>query len=148
MNTRSLLRPAFAGAGVAAAAVLAFAMPAGASVSVQSSSPSIASLKLGAKATIQANGAVVFAPTKLKCPTGYSGYLDVHITEAVGNTIASGEQSIDVPCTGSTQSITVYVSPTQHPYKKGIAWGTAHLSVYGPNGQLSVDDAHTIQLVN
>lgn len=147
MNTRTLLRPAIAGAGVAAAAVLAFALPAGASVNVQSSSPAVASLKLGQKATIEANGAVVFAPTKVKCPAGYTAYVNVRITEAVGDNIAAGSESVSVPCTGRVQNITLNVSPSEHPFKKGVAWGSAELDIYGPNGNIEATDAHTIQLV-
>jgi hypothetical protein len=147
VNTRTLLRPAIAGAGIAAASVAAFALPAGAAVSVQSSSPAVISLKLGNQATIEANGAVVLAPTKVKCPVGYTGYLDVAITEAVGNNIAAGRYEVEVQCTGKQQSITVAVTPAEHPFKKGVAWGSAELTAYGPASAQTVVDQHTIQLV-
>ena len=72
----------------------------------------------------------------------------VHITEAVGDNIAAGQQSIDVTCTGASQTITLDVTPAEHPFKKGVAWGSAELQVYSPNDALAARDSHTVQLTN
>src|SRR4051794_19242578 len=144
---RSFLRPALAGLGIAAASVAAFSLPAGASVSVQSSSPPVISVKLG-KATIAANGAVIFSGSKVTCPRGTSAGLNVTVTEAVGNNIASGTGFTTVTCTGNVQAVTVAVTPTQHPFRKGVAFGQASINDCTATRCLSADDQRVIQITN
>jgi hypothetical protein len=146
VRTRTLLRPAIAGLGIAGAAVAAFALPAGAAVSVQSSSPPVISVKLG-KATIAANGAVIFSSSKVTCPRGATATLEVSVTEAVGNNIASGYATTPVTCTGTVQNATIAVSPTNHPFRKGSAWGDAFIGYCNQIRCLSAEDQRVIQIV-
>ncbi|MEV4629703.1 hypothetical protein AB0J90_25900 [Micromonospora sp. NPDC049523] len=133
---------------IAVGGVIAFALPAGAAVSVQSESPSVAVVSLGAKARLDANGAVVFAPVKVACTPGGSAYLVVEVTQAVGNGIAKGEKVFTVPeCTGDQQKINVAVTPDLKPYRKGVAFGSARLDVCDQTGCKSVYDERKIEIV-
>ena len=137
-----------AAAAVGAGAVVALAVPAGAAVSLQSQSPPVAAVKLGNRATLDANGAVVFTALGITCPPGASASYQVTVTEAVGNNIASGStfDSVDA-CTGSRQNITVAVTPTQHPFRRGVAFGQARLDVCMFTCK-TFRDQHNVQIVN
>ncbi|RKR91230.1 hypothetical protein BDK92_5623 [Micromonospora pisi] len=133
---------------IAAGAVLAFALPAGAAVSVQSESPSVAVLNLGGKARLDANGAVVFAPVKVACTPGSYTTVSVEVTQAVGNGIAKGEKTLDIrTCTGDEQKLNVAVTPDQRPFRKGVAFGSATLQVCDNRGCKTVYDEHNIEIV-
>ncbi len=147
MRSRILVRSALAGLGITAAAVGAFAMPAGAAVSVQSSSPPAISVRLG-KGTVAANGAVVFTGTRVTCARGATADLSVTVTEAVGNDIASGSGYTSVSCTGNVQSVTVAVTPTQHPFRKGTAFGQARLTFCSTVRCLEASDERVIQITS
>jgi hypothetical protein len=140
--------PLVAAVAIGAGAAVAFALPAGAAVSVQSQSPGVSAVSLGSTATLDANGAVVFAPVKLACPAGTSAYLTVSVTENVGNAIASGAASMAIdPCTGKTQNVSVAVTPTQKPFRQGIAFGSANLSFCDSSRCSTAVDQHNIQIV-
>jgi len=128
-------------------AAVAFALPAGAAVSTQS--PPLGSLSLGNTATLDANGAVVFAPLTVACRPGASAYLELDVTEAVGDAIASGSTSerIDA-CTGGRQKLKEAVTPTQKPFRKGVAFARARLDACDPTGCKTLTDQHNIQIVN
>ncbi|WP_329108881.1 hypothetical protein OG792_09585 [Micromonospora sp. NBC_01699] len=133
---------------IAVGGVIAFALPAGAAVSVQSESPSVAIVKLGAKARLDANGAVVFAPVKVACTPGSYSTLTVQVTQAVGNGIAKGEKTVSIQeCTGDEQKINVAVTPDLKPYRKGVAFGSARLEVCDGRGCVSLYDERNIQIV-
>lgn len=70
------------------------------------------------------------------------------VTEAVGNNIASGTAYTYVSCTGNVQSVTVAVTPTQHPFRKGTAFGQARLSSCTTGGCLEASDERVIQITN
>lgn len=126
--------PAAAVLAVTAGAVMAFAMPAGAALSLQSQSPSRAQVEIGKTASLVANGAAVFTAINVVCAPGSYASLSVKVTQAVGNTIASGQTQREIaPCTGRPQKLSVSVTPTQRPFVKGIAFGQAEL--YTSNGQ-------------
>jgi hypothetical protein len=109
---------------------LAMAVPANAGVNLQSESPGVAAVKLAKKARLDANGAVVFAPVTLTCTPGSYTYLTVRVTQAIGDSLASGQKSREIrPCTGNPQKIELSVSPTQRPFRTGTAWGEAEMSV-------------------
>src|SRR5689334_171424 len=117
-----------AGLAVAAGAVLAFSMPAGAALSLQSQSPPDAQVKLGNTASLQANGAAVFTAVNVVCAPGSYATLEVRVTQAVRDTIASGQTVREItPCTGRPQKLQVAVTATQRPFVKGIAFGQAAL---------------------
>lgn len=132
---------------IAAGAALAFALPAGMAVAVQSESPPVSQVQLGQRAILDANGAVVFAPVKVVCQPGAFAYLTVTVTENVGGDIASGSTSMDIEeCTGSVQSLEVAVTPTQKAFRVGVAFGQAKLQVCSDRCRTVVDQ-HNIQIV-
>ncbi len=140
--------PFVAAAAVGIGAALALTLPAGAAVQLQSESPSVAAVTLGATATLDADGAVVFAPVRVTCTPGSYAYLTVQVAQNVGNAIASGETNETVePCTGRPQSIEVAVIPTQKPFKAGVAYGSASLQVCASGPCKRVRDRHNIRIV-
>jgi len=141
-----ITKPLVGAAVIGVGAVLAFAVPAGAAVSAQS--PPSASVRLGAKATLDANGAVVFAPVTIACRTGSSAFLTVRVTENVGGQIASGETSVfGAECTGGKVKLTAAVTPTQRAFRKGVAFGQAYLSVCDPFSCQLLVDQHNVDIV-
>jgi hypothetical protein len=139
--------PVTAVLAVAVGAVLAYAMPAGAALSLQSESPPRASVEIGRTASLQANGAAVFTAVNVVCAPGGFAQLTVAVTQAVGNTIASGRTARNIePCTGRKQKLEVAVTPTQRPFVRGIAFGQAELQTCA-NQCGVVRDERTIRIV-
>jgi hypothetical protein len=137
-------------AAIAAGAILAVAVPAGAAVRVQSESPSGAVVNLRNNATLGARGAVVTVPVATICPRGITANLSVAVTQRVGNGIASGAAYEGVACTGDRQVTRVPVTARAggKPFKAGVAYGQAYLSFYDPRfGYVEVDDEHNITIV-
>jgi hypothetical protein len=133
-------------AAVAAGAAVSLALPAGAAVSLQSQSPPIGTVKLANTARLDAKGAVVFTGLRITCPPGTSAFYTVTVTEAVGRDIASGSTSDEVDaCTGRAQNFTVAVTPTQHPFRRGVAFGQARLTVCS-FGCKTFRDEHNVQI--
>ena len=140
--------PWLAAVAIGAGAALAVTLPAGAAVSLASQSPPVQSVQLGNQATLDANGAVVFAPVKVVCAPGSQAYLSVTVAENVNGFIASGTASTEVqPCDGTTQSLRMAVIPNQRAFKKGLAFGQASLSICDFNGCRNIVDQHNIQIV-
>jgi hypothetical protein len=128
------------------AAVALVTVPAGAAVSLQSQSPPVAAISVGDTALLGAKGAVIYVPVSVTCPAGSIGFLSVQVAEKSGSGIASGGTGQEVNCTGSVQQLTVPITPNQEPFKKGVAFAQAYLSVC----QFQCDtftDAHNIQIV-
>ena len=99
--------------------------------------------------TLDANGAVVFAPVKVLCQPGSYTYLSVSVTENVGGDIASGTRSVKIdPCSGRQQSVRLAVTPTQKPFRKGVAFGQATLDSCDRTGCHTLFDEHNIQIVD
>jgi hypothetical protein len=145
--SRSRLR-LVAALAIGGGAAVALALPAGAAVSVASQSPPVQVLTLGDTATLDANGAVVFAAVTVVCPpSSGGGFMDVTVTERVGSGIASGEANVQVTCDGTPQRLRVAVTPTQQPFKKGVAFGKAQFQLCGFDGCQNVIDQHDIQIV-
>ena len=133
---------------IGAGAAMAMALPAGAAVSLQSQSPPVQSVTLGNQATLDANGAVVFAPVKVVCAPGTFAFLSVTVAENVGGFIASGTAGLEIePCTGTTQKLTVAVIPNQRAFRKGLAFGQATLNFCDSTGCHNPVDQHNIQIV-
>jgi hypothetical protein len=138
--------PLAAAGAIGLGAVLAFALPAGAAVSAQS--PPDASVRLGGQATLDADGAVVFAPVTIACRSGLSAYLTVRVTENVGGFIASGDANVlGARCTGGKAKFTATVTPTQRAFRKGVAFGQAFLTVCDPNGCQTLVDQRNVDIV-
>jgi hypothetical protein len=139
--------PLITGAVAATGAMLAFALPAGAAVAVQSQSPPTPAVTLGRTATLDARGAVVFAPVDVVCPPGSYTALSVTVAENVGGNIASGTTRTQIqPCTGSVQSLNVAVIPTQKAFRTGVAFGQAQLDVCTTTCSTAVDQ-HNVRIV-
>jgi hypothetical protein len=144
VRTRALL---IATAAIGLGAAVALAIPAGAAVSLQSESPPVAAVVLGNTAKLGAKGAVIFVPVSVTCPAGATGFLSVQVTEKSGGNIATGGNGQEVTCTGSVQQLTLPVTANQEPFKKGVAFGEAQLSIC----QFFCDtfrDSHEIQIVS
>jgi hypothetical protein len=134
-------------AAIALGALLAFTLPAGAALSVQSQSPPNATVELGRTATLQANGAAVFTAVNVVCAPGQYTSLEVIVTEAVRNTIASGRTVRQIyDCTGKPQKLTIAVTPTQRPFVRGVAFGQAAVESCYDRCQVARDE-HTIRIV-
>ncbi|HLL67862.1 MAG TPA: hypothetical protein VK453_19420 [Micromonosporaceae bacterium] len=148
MKVRRPKMSMLAGAAIAMGGVAAFALPAGAAVSLQSESPPVSAVELGGQARIDANGAVVFAPITVVCRPGTYVSLTVSVTQAAGNAIASGTTYREVTgCTGAPQGLSISVTPTQRPFQRGIAFGRAELNVCtNSGGCTTVADEHNIRL--
>jgi hypothetical protein len=132
---------------ISVGAALAFAMPASAGVNLQSESPGVGAVDLGKRARLDANGAVVFAPVTVACMPNAYAYLTVKVTQANGDSIASGQKTREVkPCNGKKQKVELSVTPTQRPFRTGVAWGEAELSVC-TNYCRSLSDEHLITIV-
>lgn len=140
--------PLVAACAVGVGALLAFAVPAGAAVSVQSQSPVGQALELGSTAKIDANGAVVFPSVAFICRPGMSAYLSITVTEAVDGAIASGNtyRAVSDLCTGAAHQIKVPVTPTQRPFQPGVAFAQASLELYGSGTSTVLRDEHNIQI--
>jgi len=140
--------PLIAAAAIGLGVAVALAVPAGAAVSLQSQSPPVAAVSLGNTATLGAKGAVIFVPVEFTCQPGAFAFLSVQVTERVGGDIASGSASEQVTssCTGSVHTVTMTIIPFQNPFKKGVAFGQASLSVCQFQCQ-TFEDAHNIQIV-
>jgi hypothetical protein len=144
--TRPRLR-LLAAMAIGGGAAVAVALPAGAAVSVASQSPPVQSVQLGNTATLDANGAVVFAPVKVVCAPGVSAFLTVEVTENVNGFIASGGASDQPLCDGTTQSLREAVVPSQRAFKKGVAFGQAFLNICDFSGCRQIVDQHNVQIV-
>jgi hypothetical protein len=126
------LRKSYVGAGaLAIGAVLAFALPAGAAVNLQSESGGGSAIKIVKNAQLKAKGAATIVTVSVACPTGSSFDLDVSVTQAVsGNKTTSGSgNAYNQACTGGFTKVKVAVPASPAPFKKGVAYaiGEAHV---------------------
>jgi hypothetical protein len=134
-------------AAIGVGAALAFAMPASAGVNLQSESPGVGVLDLGKRARLDANGAVVFAPVTVACAPGTTAYLTVKVTQAIGDSIASGQKSRSVsPCNGQKKKVELSITPTQRPFRTGVAYGEAELSVCNYYTCTTLYDEHLVTI--
>jgi hypothetical protein len=138
----ALIATAVVGAGAA----VALALPAGASVSLQSQSPPVAAVALANTATFGAKGAVVTVSVKVTCQPGGFSFLNVQVTQKSGSGIAVGRGGQDITCTGSVQELNIPITANGKPFKKGVAFGQANLTVCGYECE-AFQDAHDIQIV-
>ncbi|WP_433076047.1 hypothetical protein ACQP1P_30685 [Dactylosporangium sp. CA-052675] len=135
------------GAGaLALGAVLAFAVPAGAAVNLQSESSGTAAIKIVKQAKLKANGAATIVTVSVTCPTGSRFSLSVDVTQTVTPTTTThgggylGEQW----CTGATQKVKVPVTSTGAPFEAGVAYAVGHANIYGSIGYVNLDTGREI----
>ena len=134
-------------ASVVIGAAMAYALPAGADVSILS--PSVAAVQVGSPATIDAKGAVVAVSVTTVCAPGASfTNLSLDIVETVGGGIAHGSASVDgVACTGGFNTVNVFVSAQDKPFHRGTAFASADFFVCDFNGCRSATDEREIRVV-
>jgi hypothetical protein len=126
---------------VAAAAIVATALPAAAQVE--------ASVAVQPQGRLEARGAAVTVPLRVMCQNGASGSLWVQVTQNVRGELAIGEKYTgNVPCTGSSQRIDVTVVSRTKAFRQGVAFTSASLNVYlPPDNSTTVEEAREMVLV-
>lgn len=126
-------------------AAVAFALPAGADVSILS--PPVAAVQVGSPATLVARGAAVSVPVTTVCAPGGSGFLFLDVVEAVGGNVARGSTFVDpISCTGTFQTINVVVTAQGERFRKGVAFASAEFTVFDSTGSLSANDEREIRI--
>ena len=147
MKTSGRVYPLVALATVAVGTVLALALPGGAQA-VQVKSPPNGVVLFEAEAVLEANGAAVTAVVDYFCPTGTSISVEITVTQAVGDTIASGRSTryFNSVCNGKPQVLRVAVAATQRPFVKGAAFGQVEGSFYGDQMLKTGWDDRTIRI--
>ena len=136
------------GAGaLALGAVLAFAVPAGAAVNLQSESGGTPVIKIVKQAKLKAGGAATVVTVNLTCPAGAEYNLYVTVTQAIGGKTTNGAGSTErQTCTGTTQKakVPVTVSGGGAPFKKGDAYAVGTADIYGPGSYFRVETGRVI----
>jgi hypothetical protein len=117
---------------IAAAALLATALPAAADVQPQVA----AAVDVQSPAHLEARGAAVTVPVVVTCAEGAGGSLTVQVTQNVRGEIAAGDKYVPVPtCTGTPQRFSVTLTSRTKAFRHGAAYATAALYVYLPPDQ-------------
>ncbi|GAA3249423.1 hypothetical protein ACFO1B_52830 [Dactylosporangium siamense] len=116
-------------AALAVGGVLAFAVPAGAAVNLQSESPGALAIKITKNAQIKANGAATIVTLTVTCPTNWVFTADVSVTQTVGSITTSGRgYTYEAPCTGAAQKVKIPVTASPAPFQLGVAYALGNLS--------------------
>jgi hypothetical protein len=80
-------------------------------------------------ATLVARGAAVDVPIDVTCNSPYYVYLSAQVTERVGSRIASGDNYVQLACTGSPQRVLMrVVANSGKPFTRGTAVASANLN--------------------
>jgi hypothetical protein len=141
------LKKAHLGAGaLAVGAVLAFAVPAGAAVNLQSESNGTSAIKIVKQAKIKAKGAATIVTVNITCPAGSTYQLSVDVTQTVSPTTTthgSGYVNNQV-CTGGTEKVKVPVTSSGAPFKEGVAYAVGRADVYSPFGYVNLNTGREI----
>jgi len=134
-------------AAMVISAGVAYALPAGADVSILS--PPVAAVQIGSPATLDAKGAVLVVPVTTVCAPGAT-FTDVflQVVETVGSGIASGTADVDVSCTGGFNTIDVVVFAENKPFRKGTAFASAQFAVCDFDGCRTATDQREIRVVH
>jgi hypothetical protein len=113
------------GLAVAAAVAALALLPSGSPAQVQqlSISPTV---RLGPE------GATATALVTVQCTEGYAGFVDVFLAQTKGGQLAPGFGTTGVVCTGVAESVTVPVSFSGLPLRRGKATATATVFVIEP----------------
>jgi hypothetical protein len=130
-------------AAVMVGGLLASVLPSGADVSADS--PSVAAIRVESPATLLARGAAAAVTLSVVCTPGADAFVNVTVTEAVGNRIASGGNSGPITCTGGFQSILINVAAQVTPFRRGVAF--AQSSIFVSGGLASSADEREITIV-
>ncbi|WP_327006602.1 hypothetical protein OHA72_04580 [Dactylosporangium sp. NBC_01737] len=91
-------------AALAVGGVLAFAVPAGATVNLQSESPGSPIVKITKNAKLKANGAATIVTLTVTCPAGWYFTAQASVTQTVGSITTGGQNhTSELVCTGAAQ---------------------------------------------
>jgi hypothetical protein len=125
-------------AALAVGGVLAFAVPAGAAVNLQSESPGAPTIKIAKDAKLKANGAATVVTLTVTCPAGWYFSTEVSVTQTVGSITTGGRNhTSEATCTGAAQKVKVPVTASPAPFKVGVAYALGDLTVRSPNWNYS-----------
>ncbi|MFF5234042.1 hypothetical protein [Dactylosporangium sp. NPDC000521] len=120
-------------AALAVGGVLAFAVPAGAAVNLQSESPGTGTVKIAKQAQLKAKGAATVVTLNVSCPAGWYFSAYASVTQAVGNITTGGSNhTAEATCTGSTQKVKIPVTASPAPFKPGVAYAIGEIQVRNP----------------
>jgi hypothetical protein len=137
--------------GVAAAAVTAggvAAMLSPASPAVAFFSPPLfLDVQVESPARLVARGAAVEVPLEVTCTSEEPAFVDVSVTQRVGNKIARGFGNARVGCTRQGQQIRVTVTAfSSNAFRTGTAFAEATIFGCAPTFCGSESDAETIEI--
>jgi len=135
-----------AAAAVLLSGAVAFALPAGADVSI--SSPPVAGVQIGSPATVDARGAAVTVPVTTVCAAGASfASVSVTIAQTSRGGVARGSGGANVSCTGTLNTVGVTILANDKPFKPGVAFAQADLAVCDFTGCRQSEDQREIRVV-
>jgi hypothetical protein len=121
-------------AALAVGGVLAFAVPAGATVNLQSESPGAPIIKIAKNAKLKANGAATIVTLTVTCPAGWYFAAQASVTQTVGSITTGGQNhTSEAVCTGAAQKVKIPVTASPAPFHAGVAYALGDLSVRSPN---------------
>jgi hypothetical protein len=132
--------------GLAAAG--AFALPAGADVSVMS--PPVAAIQIGSPAVLGVRGAIVTVPVTVVCVRGSTfNFISVEVVQTVGGgNIARGGGSAAVStCTGGFQNVDVVVTASTMAFRARVAFASATFNSCDAVSCRSASDQREIRVV-
>ncbi|WBB69618.1 hypothetical protein [Micromonospora sp. WMMD812] len=128
MKVRSIRLPLIAVGLVATAATLSYAPSASATTTsaqraALADGAPLTSIAVGGAAKIDANGAAIHVPVTLTCAQRTGVDLTVKVAQAIGESMRTGTTTRKVVCEGTTR-IRIAVTPVEHPFAPGVAFGT------------------------
>jgi hypothetical protein len=125
----------------------ALALATGAQAAVQVKSPPNHVIALEHGATLQANGAAVLVTVDLICPKGASAYVNISVTEAIGDTIANGVVGRSYSgCNGRPQAVSFGAPAAIRPFVRGTAWVQSSMNWYYNGYSRDGWDDHTVNI--
>ncbi len=117
-------------AAIAAGGVLAFAVPAGAAVNLQSESPGAPTIKIAKQAKLKANGAATVVTVTVTCRPGWIFTATASVTQTVGSITTGGSNhTSETICTGAAQKVKIPVTASPAPFQPGVAYALGELAV-------------------
>ncbi|HTJ36215.1 MAG TPA: hypothetical protein VL738_23620 [Dactylosporangium sp.] len=141
------LRKSHLGAGaLALGAVLAFAVPAGAAVNLQSESSGNSAIKIVKEAKLKAKGAATVVTVNVTCPIGSYYQVTVDVVQTINpNTTTHGSGYVsNQECSGITDKVKVPVTAGAAPFKPGVAYAVGRLDVSSPWSYTTVNTGREI----
>lgn len=148
MTKRNALRIV---AALAVGGGLTFALPALPAVGSHSPPTVTPTIEIGNRATLVAGGAAVLVKVEVVCGPDGGPFANVEVTQAVGNSIASGFGSEDdIVCDGTPQTVELLVAAEGfggRAFRQGQALAEADLFLCDQFGCLTASDTEVIRIV-